>query len=382
MRSHPLVSNVALILILTSAAGCTEGGNADDADPLDSEDASFEIGKADGACLSDTISDDSRGVLALANDPAVTEDELDDNGLHWRTAAEIVAARPIADLAALDAVPTVGPRACLALRAYACTIRGFCERELPLWTWNIEHFPLSASTVASVAATMTELGAEMVGFQEVDSLPAFDQLLANLPGWEGLPGQTGFDTQVAIAYRTDRLRLISTEDLFLDDSWRFPRPPVAVTFEVKGRVGVRQLTVVVVHLKAQVDATSEQRRRLAILDLAAWMDARRSSEAPVIAVGDWNDDINDSGSANVFSPLLDPSRYAALTLPAANRGEYSYIPFRRLIDHQIATVEATAAFQPLVVDVIALDQTIPGYLNTVSDHRPVRARLVPIIPRN
>jgi len=375
MRTLPL----PLLLALTVVAACASGG-ADDVDDLDDADASFEIGKADGACLPDVVSDDSRGVLALANDPTVTANDLDNHGLHWRTAHEIVAARPIADLAALDAVSTVGPKACLALRAYACTIRGLCERELPLWTWNIEHFPLSGSAVSSVADTLTTMGAEIVGFEEVDSLPAFDELLAGLPGWEGLTGLTGFDTRVAIAYRPDRLRVVETEDLFPDDSYRFPRPPLAVTFEVTGRVGVRRLTVVVVHLKAMVDATSEQRRRLAIQDLAAWMDARRSSGAPVIAIGDWNDDIDDPGTANVFSPLLDATRYAALTLPAAGRGEFSYVPFQRLIDHQVATVEATAAFQPLAVDVIALDQTIPDYVHTVSDHRPVRSRLVPVIP--
>lgn len=200
--------------------------------------------------------------------------------------------------------------------------------------------------------------------------------------WTALVGKTGFDTRVTVAYRTDRLTVVGTQDLFVGDPDRFPRPPLAVTFEVKGRLGASQLTVVVVHLKAMVDAQSRDRRRRAILALDAWMAAHRELGHPVMVIGDWNDDIDAPAGSNVFAPLLGrPDAYAPLTLDPAQRDEYSYIPFRRLIDHIVVTADAARRFPALAVDPVKLDETIPGYANAVSDHRPVRADLVPIIPR-
>ncbi|MEO8706937.1 MAG: endonuclease/exonuclease/phosphatase family protein [Kofleriaceae bacterium] len=373
---------VFLPLWLSLAACTAPPALDDDNDPIDDDDAPFDIGKADGTgCLPSATSDDARGIVMLANDPAITEDDLDDHGLHWRTAAAIVAARPIADLAALDAVPTVGPVACRVLRERACNVFGLCEPTLALWTWNIEHFPLTGSAIDAVAQTLVAEDVEVVGFEEVDSLPAFDQLLAKLPEWEGIAGRTGFDTQVAIAYRRDRLKVISTEDLFTGDSDRFPRPPLAVTFEIEGRVGAERFTVVTVHLKAQVDAASRDRRRRAVIALDQWIAGRPAGER-VIVVGDWNDDIDTARDRNVFQPLLDqPETYVALTLEVARRHEYSYIPFKRLIDHIVMTRAAAIAMPALVVEAVALDTTIPSYATTVSDHRPVRADLVSIIPR-
>ena len=361
---------------------CTSAEAIED-DPIDDEDAPFDIGKADGTgCLPSATSDDSRGIVMLANDPAVTEDDLDDNGLHWRTARAIVGARPIADLAALDAVSTVGPIACRVLRERACNVLGLCEPTLGLWTWNIEHFPLTGSAIDAVAQTLHTEDVEVVGFEEVDSLPAFDQLLAKPPKWEGLAGKTGFETQVAIAYRRDRLKVVATEDLFESDPDRFPRPPLAVTFEVQGRVGAARFTVVTVHLKAQIDADSRDRRRRAVIALDQWMAGRRAIGERVIVVGDWNDDIDSAPASNVFQPLLDqPEAYAALTLEVARRDEFSYIPFKRLIDHIVMTRETAVAMPALVVEAVKLDATIPNYARTVSDHRPVRAELVPILPR-
>lgn len=372
LRALPLV-------VLVLAACATEP--VDDL-PIDPDDASFldDDGKADGGC-GIAGDDDARGLLALANDDTVDADALHAAGLAWRTAHAIVERRPHADLAALDAVPTVGPVACRVLGADACDVRGLCEPTLGLWTWNVEHFPLRDGTVARVADVLEGHDVELVGFEEVDSLPAWDELLGALPGWAGLPGQTGFDTRVAIAYRTDRLRLLAVEDLFVDDSWRFPRPPLAATFEVTGRAGARSLTVVVVHLKAMVDATSQGRRREAIVELERWTAARRATGEDVILVGDWNDDIDDRPEDDVFQPFTAaPDAYATPTRAIADRGGYSYLPFRRLIDHLVFTQEAAAHFTPTATDVIHLELEVEDYQEQVSDHLPVGTTLIPILP--
>lgn len=376
------MNRVAWLVALLLAA-CTSFADDPTDDPIDDADASFGgDGKADlGRCVPSAISDDARGVLALANDPATDADTLDAIGLHARTAMAITRARPLADLAALDAVPTVGPVACAVLQREACDVRGWCEARLSMWSWNIEHFPLSPVAVDRVADTLVREDAELVGFQEVDDLGAFDELIGKLPGWGAVVGTTGFETRVAIGYRTERLTPTATEHLFVGDTERFPRAPLAVTFDIAGRVGAGTLTFVVVHLKAMTDDVSRERRRQAIVALEAWLAERRAAGQRVIVVGDFNDDIDAPRYRNVFLPLLDrEDAYAPTTLEVAQRGGYSYIPFRRLIDHVVMTREAADAFPLLAVDPILLDQTMPDYATAVSDHRPVRAEVVPLVP--
>jgi endonuclease/exonuclease/phosphatase family metal-dependent hydrolase len=258
-------------------------------------------------------------------------------------------------------------------------VRGLCEAELPVWTWNVKHFPLTVDTTEHVALTLADV--EIVGFQEVDDVGSFEQLLGQLPGWAGLAGRYGFGTQVAIAWRADRLTLVGTEDLWADDPELFPRPVLAVTFEIAGRVGRAQFTVIDVHLKAMIDADSQRRRREAIVVIEQWLATKRAAGERVIALGDWNDAIDDVGTANVFAPILArPDAYTAVTAEVAARDGYSYIPFRTLIDHVVMTREATELLQVQAVDPVPLEQTINGYTSVVSDHRPVRVLTIPVLP--
>ena len=51
-----------------------------------------------------------------------------------------------------------------------------------------------------------------------------------------------------------------------------------------------------------------------------------------------------------------------------------------MIDHVVLTHEAAAMLQPVKVAPVALEATINDYLHTVSDHRPVSATLLPVLP--
>ena len=244
---------------------------------------------------------------------------------------------------------------------------------LAVWTWNLEQFPKSARVEAEVVAALERRPADIVGFQEIDDVEAFDDLVRALPNWGGFPGRLGFGTHVAIAYRRDRVQVVAIEDLFEDDSFAFPRPPLAVTFEIRERPELGTLTVVVVHLKAQIDEGSEDRRRAGVERLEQWIYERRQGpDAAVIAIGDWNDELGDTRADNVFLPFLDrPSNYDALTAGHDELGAYSYIPFRRLIDHAIATREAAEQFPIESVEVIEMEREIDEYRDEISDHRPV-----------
>jgi len=123
-----LRSSIALLALLTAVltACSTEDGS------LDGRDDSFTGSKADGFCA-DEGSVDAAGILALVNDEATSADLLDAPtadggvGLDSRAADGIVTARPFASLADLDDVPFVGPASCLAIRRFACDVRGLCS---------------------------------------------------------------------------------------------------------------------------------------------------------------------------------------------------------------------------------------------------------------
>lgn len=164
------------------------------------------------------------------------------------------------------------------------------------------------------------------------------------------------------------------------DRYAFPRPPLRARVELLGTSGeaVFDLDLLVVHLKAQPDQSSQARRRAAVTALEAWMYERRTEggEPHLIVVGDWNDRIDDPASENVFRPFLDrPRGYRFLTNSLADRGDYSYLGFRSLIDHILVTTAALDGDQAITVAALPLELTVPEYRGRVSDHRPVLARL-------
>jgi hypothetical protein len=95
-------------LLILAVAGCTAAGSTD---------------SIANALVDDTP--DAVGVLALVNDPATSEEILDDDvPLDARAARNLVAGRPFASIDEIDAVAYVGPVAMENLAAYAAA-RGY-----------------------------------------------------------------------------------------------------------------------------------------------------------------------------------------------------------------------------------------------------------------
>lgn len=373
------VRTLSFSVVLHLVWGLVLGGCPDPQDEGgDVEDATFAVdGKADGACVSPD-GPAAAGILALVNDPEVDVDELDDPiegvGLDRRAAQNIVAARPFASLAELDAVPWVGPVACEALAERACNVERRCKAPLSAMTWNVEHFPLTHETENAVVAILDDVRPDLVGLQEIEDTQAFARVLARAPEYAGVLGEPGPDTRVALLYRRDAVDVTDIEDLFVDDGWAFPRPVLAVTVRPRGAVDDVAFTFAVVHLKAMTDATSTSRRRLAIGELRDLIDARRTTDrGALLIVGDYNDELHEAAGDDVFGALSeDSARTRFLTAQAAADGEVTLVPYGRMIDHLVATEELLEDIEPQATTVLALDEGWPGdFVETVSDHRPV-----------
>jgi|GEM_PF-2583642 len=344
--------------------------------PGATEDESF-IGKADGGCAIEGTPAEA-GVLALVNDPSIDAALLDASvadggaGLYRNAADNIVDARPIEDLRALDDVPWVGRATCEALVEFACNVEHRCRRELSAMSWNVEHFPLTEQTEDAVVEVLLQTTPTLVGLQEIEDVDAFERVLERLPGYEGVLGEEGPFTRVAALWRTDVVALDAVQHHFVEDWYAFPRPMLALEVTPHGAVEPHPLTFAVVHLKALGGQSNAARRRNAVGKLRDWIDGlREQGRSDVLIVGDWNDELLDPSGDNVFDELTEPSAGTRfLTEPLEHNGALTYVPWARMLDHVLMTEELSLEHE--ATEVLALDETWrDDYVDVVSDHRPV-----------
>jgi len=253
---------------------------------------------------------------------------------------------------------------------------------LTLGTWNIEQFPKTATTPRAVREVLELLDADVIGIQEIVDPQAFVALDQALPDWESERVREPYDLlAVGLLYRPDRVRILESRPIFTDDSFAFPRPPLWSRVEAiddEGRV-VFDFELVVVHLKALSDDRSRARRARACRALDTWIRNRPAvgGDEDIVVLGDMNDHLDDVPDENVFLPfLLAPEQYQFLTWPLVEAGESSYIRIPGFIDHILVTRAALDDYGPGTTRVAYVEQTYPGYLPIVSDHRPVLATFV------
>ena len=253
---------------------------------------------------------------------------------------------------------------------------------LGIATWNIEQFPKTATTTTAVPEILAELGADIIGIEEILEPGPFERMVADLPDWEAIRVEEPYDyLAVGILYRPARIRILEAEPIFTGEAYAFPRPPLWARVEALDGAGhvVFDFELLVVHLKAQGDPQSQDRRRVACEELERWIRERQAAggEQDIIIVGDWNDRIDDLAAKNVFRPFLEaPERYTFLSQELVDAGESSYILIPGVIDHILVTHDALDEYGPGHTEPVMLDQTYPDYVRNVSDHRPVRATFV------
>jgi endonuclease/exonuclease/phosphatase family metal-dependent hydrolase len=259
--------------------------------------------------------------------------------------------------------------------------QGPVRGDASVMTWNLENFPLTPDALSGAAAILEAERPDVVALQEIAEPSAFDELLQRLGDYEGvLNDDPGAYTHLGLLYRRDRVSLDEVETLFQDDWYPFPRPPLKAQVTIApDELGGEpfDFVVVVLHLKAQVDAESQARRLEACQELDAWVRARLAGdrEQDYVLLGDMNDKLTDPPDGNVFQVFLDdPTLYRFLTLPLAEAGAHSYIPFEAMIDHVLVTADALDEVGSGETEVLALDESLPGYRD-ISDHRPVRTWL-------
>lgn len=257
------------------------------------------------------------------------------------------------------------------------------DATLDVATWNIEQFPKAGQqTINDVVRIIRELQVDLYAVQEITDEQAFQRTLDSLPQFQGkignLPGS--FALWPAVIYNSEIIQVLRDTLLFQND-YDYPRPAFSLYISASHNNQTFDFTLIVLHLKAFGDPTSQGRRRRAVQKLKAYIDGQiqNGGDPDYIVAGDWNDLLEDVEAENIFLPFLnDTATYLFLTLPfAGSNEEYSYIggSFKSIIDHILITRSISDTYNPIETRILKLDEYFTSYLNEVSDHRPVAARI-------
>ncbi|NOX88451.1 MAG: hypothetical protein GXO77_05450 [Calditrichaeota bacterium] len=254
-----------------------------------------------------------------------------------------------------------------------------------LATWNIENFPKADSrTINDVAQIIKDLDIDLIAVEEIASVRSFNELLNLLPGWRGVLSSdtygSGSYQKTGILYKVDFISIADTKNIFEDDGYAFPRPPLEAYVTVKDLEGVKfDFNIIVLHLKAKSGSSNEARRKKANDKLSQYIKAEISAGADpdFIVLGDWNDQLNDPPETNVFTSFLnDTDSFQFLTQKLTNQYSYISSTYKSLIDHILITKDARQEYGNGVCKVLYLDQEYRSFVNNVSDHRPVMAKFL------
>lgn len=261
------------------------------------------------------------------------------------------------------------------------TKEGQADR-LEIATWNIENFPKAGNqTINDVAQIIKDLDIDLIGVQEIASVRSFNELLNQLDGWQGVLSNDTYGNgnyqKTAILYKTDFISISAVKNIFENDGYAFPRPPLEAYVQIKDLEGVKfDFNMIVLHLKASGGSENEARRKEAIKDLTQYIKSEiaQGVDPDFVVLGDWNDALTDTGSTNVFLPMLnDPQTFMFLTEKLTNQFSYISNTFKSLIDHIMITADAQTEYGQGECKVLYLDRQYLSYPNNVSDHRPVMA---------
>ncbi len=235
----------------------------------------------------------------------------------------------------------------------------------------------------NIRTVLGRIGADIYGLQEVVDPARLTALVGQLPGYAGFTaneaggGYFADEAKPAFVYRTATVEVLARSTIGELDNYEFAgRPPLRVDLRITKAGAVRDLTVLVVHLKASDGAENWQRRANSSVQLKAWLDTQLPSQ-DVLVIGDFNDDLDQSYVSGKPSPFAnfvdDPANYRFATQVLTDEN----IPttyYSTPIDHQLMSNELEYRLLPGSVQVIRPDQWIASYRNTTSDHFPVVAQ--------
>lgn len=275
---------------------------------------------------------------------------------------------------------------------------------LKVGSWNTEWFGDPGNGPSddllqeeNVRDAMLAANLDLWGLAELVNQSRFDTLLSELPGYAGFMANasnvtdgasyySSSEQKVGIVYKADRFTVTDAQ-VIAGCNYDFAgRPPLEVSLTYHQDGVTQPFHLIVLHAKAYDDLSSYGERYDGANCLKPYLD--ELSGGPVLVVGDWNDDIDQSITAYVpgdcveagssgycqspYQVLVnDSADYNFLTAPLSAAGEHSTVGFAEMIDHHLANT-AMAAFH-VSGSTQVLHPSIANYGSTTSDHYPVES---------
>lgn len=256
-------------------------------------------------------------------------------------------------------------------------------------TWNIEWFPKNDQTTETYVTDIIEaIDADIFAIQEIDDRQALQNVIDNLPAYEGNYESTYF-AGLAYIYKADVVQINSIYEIYTTSEYwiPFPRSPMVIELSFKGV----DFIIINNHYKCCGDGdldlnnpNDEEMRRFTANNLIKdYIDINFPNDR-VIVLGDLNDVLTDLPLDNVFQSFInDPSNYLFTDMDIAlgNAADWSYPSWPSHLDHILITNELYEDYANAdsSIEVLKIDDYLPGgwseYDSNVSDHRPVGLKL-------
>lgn len=266
------------------------------------------------------------------------------------------------------------------------------DSTLEVMTWNIENFAKrGAVTAVAVIDVVNGLQVDIIALQEIENLTYFQQVREGLTHWTGDRATSAYaSVNLAFLYPVDGpVEVSAVYEILTSYRRELPRSP----FVLEGSLDGKEFVVINNHYKCcgnnDIDETDnydeETRRRDASLLIDDFIRTHFPDRG-VIVVGDFNDELTDRTSDNVFQNFLGaPDYYRFVDLPIAqdDNALWSYPTWPSHLDHILITHQLFDAHQAQgsLVEVAPLHEMLGqgwgAYEKDVSDHLPVVLRLKP-----
>lgn len=268
-------------------------------------------------------------------------------------------------------------------------------------TWNVEHFgnPSSGPSddglqAANVAAVMRQAEIDLWALQEMDYEAAFNNLVTALGApFEGIwvADNSPYAIGYGFVYNTDVVRRLEATTVLESYSFAFgSRPPLLLRADVRlPDTTVANVRVLNIHAKCCTGVDDNgvldyDRRVAASAALKNYVDNFLAIDAPVLVLGDFNDELRSSIAGGRPSPYQnfrdDAENYTFATYPLDLANVPTFCSNQTCssgstLDHVLVTRPLLAGYEAgSARRYDALLSAIPQYVDTTSDHLPVYAR--------
>ena len=252
------------------------------------------------------------------------------------------------------------------------------ESNLDIMTWNMERFPLKGdSTMKAVAELIQDLDVDIIGVQEIIKIGDFAKMMSWIPEYDFVISRQSSFLEQAIIFKKDLFTILSRDEPFAFDDYYFAgRPPLVVDFLYNCGEIKQEICVVNMHLKCCGDGL--YRRQQSMKQLYDYLMVRIvKGKNNIIVVGDWNDELQDTGIYQSFSPFINDKEnfYFVTERIADDSTQQSYPSWPSFLDHILIGSGYFDLFEEKgVIRSVNIDKWIGGwesYKNLISDHRPI-----------